>query len=64
HYLATGARVRSLRIFLDRGSIEVFADDGRHAGTKRLADPSPVTAICLKASPGRVASARVWRLGL
>lgn len=63
-YLAAGARVRSLRVFLDRGSIEVFADDGRHAGTKRLADPAPITALRLLAAGGSVVSARVWRLGL
>jgi len=63
-YLAVGARVRSLRVFLDRGSIEVFADDGRHVGTKRLADPAPITALRLKAASGRVVTARVWRLGL
>jgi len=64
HYLAAGARVRSLRVFLDRGSIEVFADDGRHAGSKRLADPAPVIAIRLEAPQGRVTAGRVWRLGL
>lgn len=64
HYLASGVQVCSIRIFLDRGSIEVFADDGRYAGTKRLADAAPVTAIRLEASQGRVAAARVWRLGL
>lgn len=64
HYLAAGARVRSIRVFLDRGSIEVFADDGRFAGTKRLADPAPITAIRLHAPKGRVTSARIWRLGL
>lgn len=63
HYLATGARVRSVRVFLDRGSIEVFADEGRFTGTKRLADPAPITAIRLEAPQGRTA-ARVWRLGL
>jgi beta-fructofuranosidase len=64
HYLAAGAQVRSIRVFLDRGSIEVFADDGRYAGTKRLAAPTPITAIRLEAPQGRVADARVWRLGL
>ena len=64
HYLASGAQVRSIRIFLDRGSIEVFADDGRYTGTKRLADAAPVTAIRLEAPQGRVTAARVWRLGL
>ncbi|MCM5559558.1 GH32 C-terminal domain-containing protein [Pleomorphomonas sp. JP5] len=63
HYLAAGAKVRSIRVFLDRGSIEVFADDGRYAGTKRLADPAPITAIRLDAPQGR-ATALVWRLGL
>ena len=64
HYLAVGARVRSIRVFLDRGSIEVFADDGRYAGSKRLADPAPITAIRLEAPQGCVIAARVWRLGL
>ncbi len=63
-YLAAGAKVRSLRVFLDRGSIEVFADGGRHVGTKRLADPAPISALRLKAASGSVVSARVWRLGL
>ena len=63
HYLAAGARVRSVRVFLDRGSIEVFADEGRYTGTKRIADPAPITAIRLEAPQGRTA-ARVWRLGL
>ena len=62
-YLAADARVRSIHVFLDRGSIEVFADDGRYAGTKRLADPAPITAIRLEAPQGR-AAARVWQLGL
>ena len=64
HYLAASVQVRSIRVFLDQGSIEVFANDGRYAGTKRLADPAPVTAIRLEAPQGRVAAARVWRLGL
>lgn len=63
-YLAAGAQVRSIRVFIDRGSIEVFADGGRYVGTKRLADPAPVTAVSLDAPQGRVAGARVWRLGL
>lgn len=62
-YVAQGARARSVRVFLDRGSIEVFADEGRHVGTKRLADPAPVTTIHLEAAPG-CAVTRVWRLGL
>lgn len=62
-YIAQGARARSVRVFLDRGSIEVFADDGRYVGTKRLADPAPITAIHLEAAQG-CAVARVWRLGL
>ncbi len=35
-YIATGARPSEVRIFLDAGSIEVFADNGRWTGSKRL----------------------------
>lgn len=63
-YLARGAAARSVRIFLDRGSIEVFADGGRWAGTKRLSTFEPARAARLVSGAGAVRRVSVWRLGL
>ncbi|WP_306918227.1 glycoside hydrolase family protein [Rhizobium mesoamericanum] len=63
-YLATGARPSTVRVFLDAGSIEVFADSGRWVGTKRLPTVSPVTSVRLAAATGAIAGARVWQLKL
>lgn len=64
HYIAEAARVSRLRIFLDYGSIEVFADDGRIAGTKRIDGFDPVRSARLTASPGTLRSATIWALRL
>ncbi|MGV1793424.1 GH32 C-terminal domain-containing protein [Rhizobium sp. A37_96] len=63
-YLAAGARPSHLRIFLDAGSIEVFADNGRWTGTKRLPEFAEMRAARLSAAEGVVLSARVWQLKL
>jgi len=63
-YLARGADARRFRIFIDYGSLEIFADDGRIAGTKRIAGFEPVRAIRLVAEPGAVSNATVWSLRL
>jgi len=63
-YIAAGARPSMLRIFLDKGSIEVFADDGRWTGTKRLPGFEAVRSARLSAPAGSVAAARVWQLAL
>lgn len=63
-YVAAGASVRSIRIFVDRGSIEVFADDGLLVGTKRLPGDAPVTAARLVADRDDVSSVMLWRLAL
>ncbi|MFS8148862.1 glycoside hydrolase family 32 protein [Rhizobium sp. BR 249] len=63
-YIAAGARPSAIRIFLDAGSIEVFADDGRWTGTKRLPGFSGVSAVRLIAPEGNVLSAEIWQLGL
>ncbi|OWV89954.1 beta-fructofuranosidase [Rhizobium sp. R635] len=63
-YIAAGARPSTIRIFLDAGSIEVFADDGRWTGTKRLPGFSGVSAVRLIAPEGNVLSAEIWQLGL
>ncbi|NVD42929.1 glycoside hydrolase family 32 protein [Ensifer sp. HO-A22] len=60
-YLASGARPSELRIFLDAGSIEVFADNGRWTGTKRIPGFSAVRSVRLT---GAVTSAEIWQLKL
>ncbi|MFT3850169.1 MAG: GH32 C-terminal domain-containing protein [Propionivibrio sp.] len=63
-YIAAQAAPKNLRIFLDRGAIEVFADDGRWVGSKRLASTAPVTSVRLLAKAGDVARADIWRLDM
>lgn len=63
-YIAAGARPSTLRIFLDVGSIEVFADDGRWTGTKRLPGLGAVRSARLIAPAGDVVTARIWQLKL
>ncbi|NKN34919.1 glycoside hydrolase family 32 protein [Agrobacterium sp. a22-2] len=61
-YMAEGARPRRIRVFLDYGSIEVFADHGRWVGTKRIAGFEPVRSARLIAAPGAVTHATIWAL--
>jgi beta-fructofuranosidase len=63
-YIAAGARPQNLRIFLDVGSIEVFADGGRWAGTKRIEGFEPVRSVRLASGVGAVRSARIHALKL
>ncbi|MBP2447877.1 GH32 C-terminal domain-containing protein [Rhizobium leguminosarum] len=63
-YIASGARPSTIRIFLDAGSIEVFADDGRWTGTKRLPGFKGVSAARLTAPEGNITAAEIWQLGL
>lgn len=63
-YVALDARPSTVRIFLDAGSIEVFADDGRWTGTKRLRDTAVASTARLDAAPGAVATARAYALAL
>jgi beta-fructofuranosidase len=63
-YIAAGARPSTIRIFLDAGSIEVFADDGRWTGTKRLPSFKGVSSVRLTAPDGNVLAAEIWQLCL
>ncbi|GEO83508.1 MULTISPECIES: GH32 C-terminal domain-containing protein [Alphaproteobacteria] len=63
-YIVEGAQVQRLRIFLDYGSIEVFADGGRIAGTKRVDGFEPVSSARLSASPDAIRHATIWALRL
>jgi beta-fructofuranosidase len=60
-YRALGAKPKEIRIFLDAGSIEVFADEGRWTGTKRIPGFSAARSATLS---GAVASANIWQLKL
>ena len=60
-YIAAGARPSHLRIFLDAGSIEVFADNGRWTGTKRIPGFAAARSATLT---GDVAAAKIWQLKL
>ncbi|NRQ12983.1 GH32 C-terminal domain-containing protein [Ensifer sesbaniae] len=60
-YLACGAKPSELRIFLDAGSIEVFADNGRWTGTKRIPGFSAARSATLTAAE---VSAKIWQLKL
>ncbi|MDI6835604.1 MAG: GH32 C-terminal domain-containing protein, partial [Rhizobiaceae bacterium] len=64
NFIAPGAKVRRLRIFLDYGSMEVFADHGRFVGTKRIAGFEPVRAARFAAGSENVAHATMWSLRL
>jgi beta-fructofuranosidase len=63
-YIARGARPSILRIFLDVGSIEVFADNGRWSGTKRIEGFEPVRSARLETVEGYVLSAKTFALSL
>ena len=60
-YIAAGAKPSELRIFLDAGSIEVFADNGRWTGTKRIPGFAAARSATLT---GTVAAAKIWQLKL
>lgn len=64
HYIAAGARPSNIRLFLDAGSLEVFADDGRWTGTKRLPGFKGISSMRLAAPEGNVRAAEIWQLGL
>lgn len=63
-YIAVGAQPSTLRIFLDIGSIEIFADNGRWTGTKRLPGFTGVRSARLSAPAGNIAAATIWQLEL
>uniref|UniRef100_A0A183CDW3 beta-fructofuranosidase n=1 Tax=Globodera pallida TaxID=36090 RepID=A0A183CDW3_GLOPA len=60
--IALGARPTELHIFLDTGSIEVFADGGRWVGTHRLDGFDRFTAIRLRGELSAVVNSEVWAL--
>jgi beta-fructofuranosidase len=61
-YVAKGARPSDIRIFLDVGSIEVFADGGRWVASKRLPGHEPVRRLRFGQGSALPRQIRVWRL--
>ncbi len=52
----------TVRVLVDVGLIEIYADGGRWCGTKRLDSDKPVTAIRLEADARTITRAEVWHL--
>lgn len=53
--------VGAIRVFVDVGLIEIYADGGRWCGTKRLDSDLPVRSVRLE-STGTITKAEVWQL--
>lgn len=60
--IAMGARPREVQVLLDTGSIEVFADGGRWAGTLRVPGVDKFTGVRLTGDTNLVANAQVIAL--
>lgn len=52
----------TIRVFVDVGLVEIYADGGRWCGTKRLDSDKPVTAVRLEADARTITQAEVWQL--
>lgn len=60
-YLARDVSLNNLRIFIDVGLIEIYAQDGRWCATKRFDSDLPVSAVCVS-SESELAKADIWQL--
>lgn len=56
----TGA-LTNIRVFVDVGLIEIYADGGRWCGTRRLDTDKPVSAVRIE-SAGAITNAEIWQL--
>ncbi|MFT4014247.1 MAG: GH32 C-terminal domain-containing protein [Paracoccus sp. (in: a-proteobacteria)] len=61
-YAAEEAAITRLRIFVDTGLIEIYADDGRWCATKRLDSDEPFTGIRFHGDADAVGTVQVWTL--
>ena len=57
-----GVTLSDVRLFVDVGLIEIFADGGRWCGVKRVDSDEPITAARLVTEPGVLMTAEVWAL--
>ena len=60
--LAETGPLSEIRVFVDVGLIEIYADGGRWCGTRRLDSDTPVTAVRLEADAASITNAQVWQL--
>ncbi len=60
--LAETGPLSDLRVFIDVGLIEVYADGGRWCGTRRLDSDQAFTAARLEADAEAITRAEIWRL--
>jgi beta-fructofuranosidase len=51
-----------LAVFIDVGLVEIFVDDGRLCGTKRIDSDAPITNVALLTPAENVAAAEAWSL--
>jgi len=61
-YLTSTTTLKTVRIFVDVGLIEIYADDGLQCATKRLDSDQPISAIELHVDPAIVQTAKLWNL--
>ena len=61
-YLRQTGRINDLRILVDRGLIEVYADGGAHCCTKRFDSAVPVGAISIAFERGSHGTFRAYKL--
>ena len=61
-YRTRAPNLTSVRIFIDRGVLEVYGNDGQFTGTKRIEDYSAVTSVRLDSGTDSVARAIIWQL--
>ncbi|MFI5409388.1 GH32 C-terminal domain-containing protein [Kaistia sp. UC242_56] len=61
-YLTPTTTLKTVRIFVDVGLIEIYADDGLQCATKRIDSDQPISVIELHVDPAAVETARLWNL--
>lgn len=62
--IAHHACASRIRVFVDIGSVEIFADDGRWAATRRIETTRPFDTVSLCVQAGGVAELRAWELAM
>jgi beta-fructofuranosidase len=62
--IAQAARALRIRVFVDIGSVEIFADDGRWAATRRIETTRFFDTVSLCVDAGGVAELRAWELAM
>lgn len=61
-YVAETGPLANVRVFVDVGMVEIYADGGHWCGTKRIDSDEPVAMVRLEADLGTITNVEVWRL--